>query len=84
MRQFFVLIYLFQSFDATCDIISAVEDPKVQANFKNKPEIEWLLFYTWIKVYFESFGTCLNFQKYVRRGGLAGFVCYLPGNFLNK
>ena len=46
MRQFFVLIYLFQSFDATCDIISAVEDPKVQANFKNKPEIEWLLFYT--------------------------------------
>ena len=40
MRQFFVLLYLFQSFDATCDIISAIEDPKVQANLKNKAETE--------------------------------------------
>ena len=40
MRQFFVLLYLFQSFDATCDIISAIKDPKVQANLKNKPETE--------------------------------------------
>ena len=81
MRQFFVLLYLFQSFDATCDIISAIEDPKVQANLKNKAETEWLLFYTQLKFYFESLGTCLNSQKYVRRGGLAGFVCYVPGNF---